>query len=241
MESAYDRRWFFVKLRGMKINGCMFACCCLLFTLGTNGCVTHQREAFLKSNSLKKFMADRPPAADLLRQHPLLERWLLIEWNRPIEGYRIFWSNEEPVASPTAEHAPYKSYRLIVIRVSDKLVPADQLLALAYETCNAQGHSDFDKVKVKAVSGKITRADYVNAIEEREYCAILRLKGCFPEMLPLSKNEVAATTLYRKLLEVPIGFHDYQAWSIRTHSSNYLHAQELYGRQYDQLAKQHSP
>ena len=49
-------------------------------------------------------MADRPRAGKLLRQHAALEQWLSTEWNRPIEDYRVFWSDEQPTASPMAEH-----------------------------------------------------------------------------------------------------------------------------------------
>jgi hypothetical protein len=185
-------------------------------------------------------MVDRPQPANLLHQHPALEQWLRTEWNRPIGDYRVFWDNEPPISSSIAEHIPAPQYHLIVIHVSQKLTPVDQLVALSYEVCNAQGRAGFDSVTAQVAAGTITRKEFVDGILANEYGAILRLKECFPKLLPLSSNEVATTTLYCKLLEVPVGFQEYQAWSIRTHSANYLHAQELYGSQYDQLAKKRS-
>jgi hypothetical protein len=221
----------------MKPINNLFLFVCLLLVLTANGCTTYSRESFIKSHSVEQFMRDRPAAGNRLREHPQLEQWLLTQWNKPVEGFRIYWSDDQPTASPTAEHIPQHKYRLIMIRVSNKLAPADQLLALSYETCNAQGLSSFDAACDQAAAGKITRGDFINKIDQLEYAAVLQVKECFPKLFPLSSNEVAATTLYRKLLEVPVGFHEYQAWSIRTHSQNYLHAQDLYGQDYDRLAK----
>jgi hypothetical protein len=218
----------------------LILCCYLLIVLATSGCATYRRDAFLKSNSLDRFMADRPQAASLLQEYPALEQWLHAEWNRPIGDYRVHWSDEKPVASSTAEHASLPQFRLIVIRVSKTLSPTDQVFALSYEICNAQERSGFDAVCARAAVGKVTRQDFVNEINSREYSALLRVKECFPNLLPLSSNEVASTTLYSKLLEVPDEFREYQAWSIRTHSMNYLHAQELYGQEYDLLVKKGS-
>jgi len=183
-------------------------------------------------------MTDRPQAAKLLRQHPALEQWLSTEWNRPIEDYRIFWSNEQPTASADAEHVPELHHHLIVIRVSKGLTPVDQLVALAYETCNAQGRPKFDELSAKAIAGKITRDEFVNEKTATEYAAALHLKKDFPKLLPLPGSEIAATTLYRALLQIPVGgFQEDRAWELRIHNPNYFHAQELYGHEYDQLVK----
>jgi hypothetical protein len=224
----------------MKAIGrsCTFLCASLLVISAMSGCAAYrEREAFLKSNSLDRFTADRPQAASLLCRYPALKQWLRTEWNRPIEGYRIYWSDEPPTASPMAEHVADPRSHLIAIHVSKKLLTVDQLLALSYETCNAQMRPRFEEVFAEAAAGKISREDFVNTIDAVEYAATLRVKECFPKLLPLSSDEVATTTLYRKLLEIPVGFHEFQAWSIRTHSSNYLLGEELYGREYDQLVK----
>ncbi|MDE3067638.1 MAG: hypothetical protein KGJ60_08815 [Verrucomicrobiota bacterium] len=222
----------------MNCIGISFLSASLLIISVTSGCTSYrERQAFLTANSLDAFIADRPQAANLLRQHPVLEQWLRTEWNRPIEGYRIYWSDEEPAASPMAEHVADPHSHLIAIRVSKTLLPVDQLLALSYETCNAQGRSRFEALFAQAAAAKLTREDFVNAMDETEYAATLRVKEGFSKLLPLSSNEVARTTLYRKLLEIPIGFHEFQAWSIRTHSSNYFLGEKLYGQLYDRLVK----
>src|SRR5215468_3977806 len=154
---------------------CSFLCCYLLIILATNGCATYSGDAYLKLHSLGRFMADRPQAASLLRQYPALEQWLHTEWNRPIGDYRICWSDEKPATSSTAEHASWPQFHLIEIRVSKALTPVDQLFALSYETCNAQERSGFDAVCAQAAVGKVTRQDFVNEIDAREYAAILRL------------------------------------------------------------------
>jgi hypothetical protein len=217
------------------LPGNLFLCFCLAIFLAANGCASYNRGTFLASHSLDKFMADRPQAGTLLRQHPALEQWLRAEWNRPINDYRIFWDNAPPVDSSTAEHVPYPKHRLIVIHVSKKLAPVDQLLALSFETCNAQGRAGFDAVNAQAIAGKIHRQDYISEIDRREYAAVLRIKENFPTLLPLATNEIAATTLYRKLLQVPPTFKEYQAWRIRASNAVYLQTQKLYGKEYDQL------
>jgi hypothetical protein len=220
----------------MKRVGWSFHFCWLLIIWTAGGCTTYDRETFLKSHSLSKFMADRPQAGKLLRQHAALDQWLSTEWNRPIEDYRIFWSDEQPTASPMAEHVANISYRLIVIRVSRGLAPVDQLLALAYETCNAQGRHEFVALSAQAAAGKISRDQFIDGKSSVEYAALLRLKENFPKMLPLSKSEVAATTLYQTLLQVPVGgFQDYQAW--RRATPAYVHDQALYGLEFDRLVK----
>ena len=212
------------------------ALCFLLIISIVTGCVSfHGREDFIKSHSLDNFMADRPQAADLFRQHPALEEWLRTEWNQPIEDYQMVWDKDQPNDSSTSEWVPFPEDHIIAIRVSKKLLPADQLLTLSFETCNAQGFPRVEALEAQAVDGKISRTDFVDGFDAIEYDALLRMKENLPKLMPLSGND--ATAFYRDLLEVPAGFHEYQAWSVRTHSQNYIHAQDLYGRRYDQLVK----
>jgi len=210
--------------------------CILLIVSVTSGCTSyHDRETFLKSHSLDNFMADRPQAADLLRQHPALEEWLRTEWNQLIKDYQLVWDNNQPNDSSASEWVPFPEDHLIAIRVSKKLLPADQLLTLSFEICNAQGFPRVDALEAQAAAGKISRPDFVDGFDAIEYDALLRMKENFPKLLPLSGND--ATAFYRELLEVPAGFREYQTWSVRTHSQNYIHAQDLYGRRYDRLVK----
>ena len=234
--SAWLDHWRRSAIYSMKRVGWSFHFCWLLIIWTTSGCTTYDRETFLKSHSLTKFMADRPQAGKLLRQHAALEQWLATEWDRPIEDYRIFWSDEQPTASPMAEHAANTSHRLIVIRVSTGLAPVDQLLALAYEICNAQGRHEFVALSAQAAAGKISRDQFIHGKCLVEYAALLRLKEKFPKLLALSSAEVAATPLYRTLLQVPVGgFQDYQSW--RGATPAYVHDQALYGLEFDQIVK----
>ena len=203
----------------------------------TNSCATYPSDTFLRAHSLDTFMADRPAAAALLREHPALENWLRTEWHGPIEGCRVCWSNDQPTDSPDAEHAWSSRYHLVKIEVSNKLLPVDQLLALSFELCNAQGHLGMDVINGQAVTGQITREDFINEIDRREYAAALRVKKIFEKLLPLSTNELSATSLNQALMKIPDDFHEYQAWSVRIHSQNYINAQKLYGEQYDQLIR----
>src|SRR5215831_14787195 len=92
------------------------------------------RQASGKRHSLDGFMADRPQAGDLLRQHPALEQWLRDAWTRPVEGLQIRWSNDKPPhGSRFAETAILPEDGLAIIYVSDKCVPPDQLVALCFE------------------------------------------------------------------------------------------------------------
>lgn len=179
-------------------------------------------------------MADRPQAANLLRHHPELEEWLCTKWNQPIKDYRFYWDQEAPSTS-VADHKLLPEHRLIRIHVSQKLCPADQLLALAFEIYNAHGHFSFDTVTAQAAAGKISREEYISEIDKREYGAALEVKKCFTKLLPLTSNEVATTTLYKMILEIPDEFQEYQAWCNRNH--NRALSQEFYGRQFDELMK----
>jgi hypothetical protein len=181
-------------------------------------------------------MADRPKAGDLLREQPGLQEWLRTAWSSPIEGYWIQWSNDRPTNGPPAETAIVSEDRLLLIRVSDELAPPDQLVALCFETCNAQVHSRVDALSSKASLGTISRDDFIEEIGEVEYTSVLRARECVPKLFPLSSNDIAATSLYRSLLEVPTDFAAYKEWS-RSHSENYRLSDGLAGRQYDQLRK----
>jgi hypothetical protein len=203
-----------------------------------SSCATFNREAFLQSHSLDRFMADRPPPAALLLRHPGLEQRLRAEWEQLIENYRIYWDNGSPGISPVADHAILPEHQLVVIRVSKKLSAVDQLVALVYETCNAQGHFRFNAVAAQAAAAKITREQFTIEIDKREYAAGIRAREVLLGLMPLSRQEVAATTLYQSLLELPDGFPAYQAWCNDKHDQNRLRAQESYGRQYDQLVNQ---
>ena len=201
------------------------------------GCSSESsRQAPGQPYSLDAFMVDRPQAGELLRQHPALEQWLRKEWSSPVGGYRIQWSNEEPPRGLSAGTGFVLGDRLALIRISEKYAPSDQLVALCFETCNAQAHSRFEALCSKAASGAISRAAFVEAFGKVEYGTVLRVKDCVPRLLPLPSNEVAASKLYRDLLEVPAEFAAYKEWS-RAHSENYRIDQELYGREYDELRR----
>ena len=151
----------------------------------------HYRSTYIKSHSIDTFMADRPPAADLLRQHPDLEHWLRTEWSRPIAGSHLVWDNRKPIISPESEYAPAPPpWRVIGIRVSKNVSPVDQLLDLSFETCNAHGSPRIAALQKQAAAKKITRQDFVDGIEATEYDAVLHMKDSFPKLFILSTNEM---------------------------------------------------
>jgi hypothetical protein len=210
---------------------------CLLMLSATTGCTTmYYRSTYIKSHSIDTFMADRPPAADVLRQHPDLEHWLRIEWSRPIAGSHLVWDNRKPIVSPESEYAPAPPpWRVIGIRVSKDVSPVDQLLDLSFETCNAHGSPRIAALEKQAAANTITRQDFVDGIEATEYDAVLHMKDSFPKLFILSTNEMTAH--YRTFLAVPIGFQAYRTWLLNRHDTNYMAGHESYERVYDELAK----
>lgn len=211
-------------------------CAYLLVILVLFGCTTFRRDRFLTAHSLDRFLSDRPQAAKLLEQHRALGQWLRTEWNRPIVGYRIYWSEDKPMVS-TAEHGFMPEYKLIVLRISQRLSAADQLTALSFEICNAQEFSDIDELVTQATAGKITRDDYIHKKSEKEHQAVLRAGSIVRSLLTLSSDEVCATDLYRHLIAAPNDFSEYDAWNRRIPSSNYLRTQRYYGEEYDQIRR----
>lgn len=198
------------------------------------GCAGFHRDRFLSRHSLDKFLADRPRAARLLRQHPPLVQWLRTEWNRPIADSRIYWSDDKPIVS-MAEHGFEPEYKLILIRISKTLCPADQLTALIFEICNAQEFSGIEGLVAQATGGKITRDDYIHQKSEKEHQAVLRAGNIVQDLLALSENEVSGTDLYRHLIAAPTDFSEYQAWNRRIPNSNYMRTQRYYGEEYDRF------
>jgi len=190
----------------------------------------------VETGPLDQFMADRPEAGHLLRQHPALAQWFRTEWNRPA-AFPIIWDNQPPKTSPVAENSSSSQTHFTSIRVSPKLSPVDQLMGLCYETCNAEGRPRINSLALQAATGKITRTEFAEGIAEAEYGANLRLRQTFPVLLPLSRDEIAHDILYQNVLQIPPTYAAYQAWNLRTHNENFQHAQELYGREYDELVK----
>jgi len=228
----------------MRIRGIWFGRGGLAGLVGATwffgGCASpDDREVLSTGDSFNRFMADRPAAAQLLLQHPALEQWMRTEWNRPLGDYRVVWDDRQPKTSPVAENDSTDEFHVTAIRVSKRLSAVDQVMALAFETCNAQGRPRFYELAAQAAAGQISRVEFVEGINAAEYDATLRLKENFPKLLPLAGEQLAHDELYRKMLEAPVGFREFQAWSIRTHNENYLQAQDLYGREYDEIVAKH--
>lgn len=194
-------------------------------------------QAASKADPLKQFMADRPAAAQSLRQHPALAEWFRTEWRRPA-AYPIVWDNHPPLTSPVAENSSSSENQLTAIRVSFGLSPVDQLMGLCYETCNSEGRPRINELADQAAHRKITREEFTEGIAQAEYAANFRLKETFPKLLPLPRSEILHDTLYRNMLAVPATYAEYKAWNQRTHNQNFQHAQELYAREYDDLVRQ---
>jgi hypothetical protein len=209
----------------------------LLAILLASGCAsTPHPPSVVKFGPLDEFMADRPAAATLLREHPALVQWFRTEWNQPA-AYPIIWDNHPPSTSPVAENSSSSATHFTSLRVSPNLSPVDQLMALCYETCNAEGRPRINALAREAATGKISREDFQEGIAGAEFAANVHLRQTFPALLPLSRDELARDPMYQSMLQVPAAYVEYQAWNRRTHNLNYLHAQELYGREYDELVK----
>jgi hypothetical protein len=201
------------------------------------GCASvGNRAGLARTGSLETFIADRPAAGDLLRAHPPLLDWFRREWERIPDGYRVAWSNEQPEHNPSAEFVIDSDRRLTVIRISAKLSPPDQIVALCFELCNAQAHTKYEAVCSRALSKTLSRDEFVEQFGIIEYGTVLRVKECVPRLLPLSSSQVAMTSLYCVLADIPGDFQAYKVWS-RSHSSNYRLDQESYAAQYDELMK----
>ncbi len=220
----------------MNLRSHALRCSCLLVTLALFGCTSFHREHFLTANSLDRFLTERPDSAMLLSRHSDMEQWLRIEWSKPIANYRIYWSGDQPVVS-MADHGFMPEPKLIVIRVSKRLSPEDQLAALCFEICNAQEFSNIEELAAQAATGSLSREDYIRKKSEKEFKTVLRVRDIIQDRLPLSVDEVSATNLYRHLIQAPDDFGEYQVWNSRISNSNYARTLQYYGKEYDELAK----
>jgi len=201
------------------------------------GCTSvGDRAGISGTGSLGTFIADRPEAGDLLRHHPPLRDWFRREWERIPDGYRVAWSNKQPEHNPSAEFGIFSDRHLTVIRISAKLSPPDQLVALCFELCNAQAHTKYEALWSRAMSKTLSRDEFVEQVGIVEYGIVLRVKECIPRLLPLSSSQVAMTSLYCDIADVPVDFQAYKEWS-RSHSANYRIDQESNAAQYDELMK----
>jgi hypothetical protein len=209
----------------------------LLFSLGLWMLLAGPlRSAPAGLHPLDQFLADRPAPAVLIRRYPALEQALRAQLDRSIGGCRLLWSDEPPLGTQ-AQHIRIrdKDGTHLEIRVSDRLVPTDQVLGLYYESLNAEGLPRFQALEAQASAHKITRDQFIDGILAIEHDALIRTQETFPKLMPLSPFQIRVTSLYIRVKQTPKDFRASQAWAIRTKSANYARARESYGQAYDRL------
>jgi hypothetical protein len=183
---------------------------------------------------LHHFLTDRPKAAAILNGNAVLEQWLTEAFSGAwTNGRQLVWESDEPGGS--ARSSVHDSGNIFSIRVSAQLGGVDQLSALIFESVNAKGLPEISELNYRAHMHTISRDEYIDDILKHEHHAMVEVKDLLGQFLPLSKDQIAKTEIYRIAIDVPESFSEFPAYLASKHHSISV-ARKVYGDEYDALS-----
>lgn len=186
------------------------------------------------ADQLHDFLTDRPKAAEILNGNVVLERWLMEAFSGALtNGRQLVWEGDEPGGG--ARSSAHDSGNIFSIRVSDQLGGVDQLSALIFESVNAKGLPEISELNYRAHAHTISRNEYIDDILKHEHQAMVEVKRLLRQFLPLSKDQIAKTEIYRIAIDVPESFSEFPAYLASKHHSISA-ARKVYGDEYDALS-----
>jgi hypothetical protein len=122
----------------------------------------------------------------------------------------------------------------ILIRVSAKLSPEDQVAALVYESRNAQNEKQFARCIREAYMGALAKQDFIREILRLEHRKMKETRA-FLVPIPFFRDlDVAKTDFYKKMLGTPEGFEEFIAYLHQVKRPEY-DVFDMYSRFYDFL------
>lgn len=161
---------------------------------------------------LAEFARDRPAAGVFLQNIPEVVTFLLQAFRGAYTSVPLDWQRDEPQGNAYAENTPNDDNTFIMIRVSAKLNPQDQVAALVYECRNAQNEKKFAQLISDAYLGKLPKQEFIRDILRLEHAKMKETRAFLAPIQPFRDLDPAGTEFYRKMLGTPEGFEEFIAY-----------------------------
>lgn len=171
---------------------------------------------------LRRFADNRKEAGAYLDPETDYYRFLKKAFAGEYTSIPLVWDPEEPQGNAFAENTPNDDRTFIIIRVSAKLPPIDQVAALIYECMNAQNERYFAEYIRDAYLGSLTKVEFVHNILRLEHVKLKETREFLMPQKPFRGMDISRTEFYRRMVFTP---DDFDAFLI------YLH--EIKRKEYD--------
>ena len=102
----------------------------------------------------------RPDIAAELADRPAVRTWIAAQFDADVIDLKVLWEAVEPKSGRAAEHEYLSSRGPVVIRVTERVSPLDQLAGLIFELHNMRGYRVFAQIYQDAVEGRIGPEEY---------------------------------------------------------------------------------
>jgi hypothetical protein len=189
-------------------------------------------DACHRGETFARLLRDRPGLAVLLGSQDTIRVWTAAELTGEATGLEVIWEPAEPKSGRAAEHEyPPGKENVVVVRISARQPPLDQLAGLVYELHNARRHEVFEKIHEQALQGAIEKTEYVRRILEQEFDAFVETREFLSrELLGIPVVERESSPLLSGILH---GASSLDA-HLRTYESMGRDLREHFERLYDE-------
>jgi hypothetical protein len=140
----------------------------------------------------------------------------------------FYFYNNDPNAL-TAHHNMFAQTTEIAIFVLEGQEPCDEYLDILFEVLNLSGDKRFQELYQQAMSGSISRSNFVSEMLRQEFQTVKTLQHLIPS-LRLTPQEISKSKDYDIWLHSPDDFDDFVIYS-RKHSGGRV--EMLYEHYYD--------
>jgi hypothetical protein len=144
----------------------------------------------------------------------------------------LLWDPEEPQGNAFAENTPNDDRTFIIIRVSAKLPPLDQVAALTYECMNAQNESTFARYIKEAYMGSLTKEEFIRSILRLEHMKLKETRAFLVPQEPFRDMDISQTEFYRRMVHTPDDFDAFLEYLHRIKRKEY-DVFDMYSKFYD--------
>lgn len=158
---------------------------------------------------LAEFVRDRPEAGAILREIPEIVEFLRVAFQGAHTSVPLDWNSREPQGNAYAENTPGEKGASILVRVSSRLSPVDQIAALVYECRNARNEKQFATIIREAYLGTLAKEEFIHKILRLEHEKMKETRAFLAPLRPFRDLDPSQTELYRKMLGTPEGFAEF--------------------------------
>jgi hypothetical protein len=158
---------------------------------------------------LAEFVRDRPEAGAILGEIPEIVEFLRVAFQGDHTSVPLDWNSREPQGNAYAENTPGENGTSILIRVSSRLGPVDQIAALVYECRNARNEKQFARSIREAYLGGLTKEEFIHGILRLEHEKMKETRAFLAPLRPFRDLDSSQTEFYRKMVGTPEGFAEF--------------------------------